>query len=234
MKLSIIIPVYNEKNTLKEIVARVEAVKMPGIDKEIILVDDCSKDGSTQVLKKLKGNYLKIFFYKNQGKGAALKAGIALAKGDIIVFQDADLEYDPNDFNVLIKPILEKKADITFGTRFVNQNFILFGKKKTIHGTHWIGNKGLTLIFNILYGTKLTDVEPCYKMFRSSVLKSVRVNSNRFEYDIELMCKLVKRGHKIVQLPIKYNPRKFEEGKKINWKDGVIAGLTMLKFRFSS
>jgi len=184
------------------------------------------------MLKKIKKKYVKIFQDRNQGKGAALRAGVKAATGNIIIFQDADLEYDPKDYVNLLQPILHDKTKITFGSRFVKEKFVLFGKNKTIHSTHWIGNKLLTLIFNILYGTRLTDVEPCYKMFRSDILKNIKIVSNGFEYDIELMCKLVKKGHKIIQLPISYYPRAFDEGKKINWKDGIIAFLTMVKYRF--
>lgn len=232
MKLSIVIPVYNEAKTIKPLLKKIEGVYLGSVKKEIILVDDYSTDGSREILRKLKRKYIKIFQDKNKGKGAALKAGIKISSGDFIIFQDADLEYDPQDYKKLLQPILDKKTNITFGTRFVGQEFKPFGKHKTMHSTHWIGNKFLTFAFNFLYGTRLTDVEPCYKLFKSSILKSIEVKTNRFEYDIELMCKLVRKGHKIVQLPIAYNPRRFEEGKKINWKDGVVALWTMIRNRF--
>ena len=232
MKLSIIIPVYNEAQTLKEILKRIEEVDLGKIQKEIILIDDTSTDNSKEIIKKLKGNYIKIFHKKNTGKGGALKSGIRVATGNLIVFQDADLEYDPKDYLKLLQPILDSKASITFGSRFVNEKLILFGSNKSLHPSHWLGNKFLTSTFNLLYNTKLTDAEPCYKMFKSDVLKEIDVESDGFEYDIELMCKLVKKGHKILQLPISYTPRSFEEGKKINWRDGIVALLTMIKHRF--
>lgn len=234
MKLSIIIPVYNEAKTIKELLKRIESVDLGRVKKEIVLVDDFSTDGSREILKKLTSKYVTILQSKNRGKGAALKAGIKASTGDFIIFQDADLEYDPNDYSKLINPILKNNASIAFGSRFVNKKFHLFGKKKTMHPIHWIGNKLLILVFNTLYGTKLTDVEPCYKMFRTEVLKNVDVKSDRFEYDIELMCKLIKKGYDIVQLPISFSPRTFEEGKKIStWKDGIAALIVMLKYRLS-
>jgi len=231
-KLSIVIPVYNEKDTIKEIIKKIEAVKLPNCSKEIIIVDDFSKDGSRDLIKSLKGNYVKIFQPKNMGKGAALKEGIKAATGNFIVFQDADLEYEPNDYKKLLKPIMQGKAEITFGSRFPKRARLL-PKKGTMHPVHWIGNNFLTLLFNTLYGTNLTDAEPCYKMFKSDILKAIEIKSNEFEYDIELMCKLVKKGHRILQLPIKYHPRSFEEGKKINWRDGLKAAWVMLKYRIA-
>lgn len=230
-KLSIIIPVYNEIKTLKEILRRIESVDLGNIKKEIILIDDYSADGSRELIKKLSNGHIAIFQERNKGKGAAIKAGIKKATGDFIIFQDADLEYDPRDYPKLLHPLLENKSDVVIGSRFTGEKLILFGKDKTSHRTHWIGNKILTLIFNILYFTNLTDVEPCYKVFKSEVLKSINIGSDGFEYDIELMCRLAKNRHTILQFPISYNPRSFSEGKKINWKDGINALLMMFKVR---
>ncbi len=231
MKLSILIPVYNEKNTIEKILKKIEAVNIGTVKKEIILIDDCSTDGSRELIQSLEGNYTKLFLEKNKGKGGALKRGIKAATGDFIIFQDADLEYDPEDYKSLLEPILRQQTEIIYGSRFVNQKFKPFGKGKDIYPTHLIGNKFLAFAFNFLYGTKLTDAEPCYKLFKSDILKSVTVNADGFEYDIELMCKLARKGYKVIQLPISYQPRSFGEGKKINWKDGVTAIKTMLKFR---
>ena len=232
MKMSIIIPVYNEAKTLRELLRRIEKISLGNIQKEIIIVDDCSTDGSREIIKKLGNRYVKILLNKNQGKGAAIKNGIKSATGDFIIFQDADLEYDPRDYSRLLKPIIKNNADIVIGSRFIGKKFVPFGKNKTPHRVHWIGNKSLTFIFNLLYRTALTDIEPCYKVFRSNVLRSINVSSNRFEYDIELMCKAIKNGYKLLQLPISYNPRSFKEGKKITWIDGVKAAYYIIKYRF--
>jgi len=233
VKLSVVIPVYNEKDTLQELLRRVERVKLP-LEKEIIVVDDFSTDGSREMVSMLPNRFLKILQPQNRGKGAALKAGIAVSSGEFIIFQDADLEYNPEDFTTLLQPVLRGETDMVFGSRFTDQHLALFGKERTMHLTHWAGNKALTLIFNTLYHTGLTDVEPCYKLFRSEVLRSVSVSADRFEYDIELMCKLVRKGYRVRQLPIRYAPRSFTEGKKISWKDGLVALRTMLQCRFSA
>ncbi len=232
MKLSILIPIYNEKRTLQEIIAKVAAVDIGAAKKEIILIDDSSTDGSSELIQSLEGDYIKLFLKKNKGKGGALKCGIKAATGDCIIFQDADLEYDPEDYKSLLEPILKQQTEIVYGSRFAKPKFNIFGKSSDIYLTHLLGNKILVLVFNLLYNTKLTDVEPCYKLFKTKILKSVTVNANGFEYDIELMCKLARKGHLVIQLPIKYKPRSFLEGKKISWKDGVTAIKTMLKFRF--
>ena len=232
-KLSIVIPVYNEQSTLLELVRRVEDVNLGEVEKEIIIVDDCSTDGSGEVVRTFEKRHRIIRFVRNQGKGAALKAGIALATGDFLVFQDADLEYDPNDLPKLLQPLLEEKAQVTFGSRFESLRFRFIGRERTMPPVHGLGNIGLAFLFNLLYGTHLTDSEPCYKMFRADIIKNIEVMSDRFEYDIELMCKLVRAGHVIQQMPISYHPRSFDEGKKISWRDGITALKTMIRYRFS-
>ncbi len=239
MKLSIIIPVYNEGKTLLRLLKKVEAAKLPkGIKKEIIMVDDCSSDGSRKLLKKLeKRKKYKIFYHgKNRGKGAAIKTALRHTTGDLVIFQDADLEYDPKDYRDLVQTLLNTNSTIVFGSRFGSTrakiSFRLSKKSRLSNVVHFVGNKFLLTAFNILYGTRLTDVEPCYKLFRKKTLKSVKVESDRFEYDIELTCKLLRKGNKIIQIPISYYPRSFEEGKKITWKDGIIALHHMVKHRF--
>lgn len=229
MKLSIIIPVYNEAATLAEIVRKVESVVIDGVDKEIVLVDDKSTDGSREWIERhAKKADVVVLLPKNRGKGGALKEGIANASGDVIVFQDADLEYDPIDFSTMIKPILQDKCQVVFGSRFAKKE----RHAADMYTIHRLGNSVLTFLFNLLYCTRLTDAEPCYKMFRADILKGMEVKADGFEYDIELMCKLRKKGYRICQMPISYNPRKFDEGKKITWVDGLKAAKVMLVQRF--
>lgn len=238
MKLSIIIPVFNEEKTLKEIVNRVKKSKLPrGIKKEIIIVDDGSTDNSILITKnlKLKNKRLSIrqFIHKkNQGKGAAVMTGFAKSTGDVIVIQDADLEYDPNDYTKLITPIINGKADVVYGTRLKNYPLRIFGKKKTPLISHYLGNRFLTLMTELLYGKKVSDMETCYKMFKKEVLKDININAKRFDFEPEFTAKILKKGYKIYEVPIKVKPRGYEEGKKISWKDGFIALWTLIKYRF--
>lgn len=232
MKLSIIIPVYDEEATISEIISRVKKVKLPkGISKEVVVVDDGSKDASAKILKRIKG--IKFFAHKvNQGKGAAVRTGLTHVSGDIVLVQDADLEYNPNDYPRLLKPILEKKAEVVYGTRLKNYPIKVLGTNHTPFITHYLGNKLLTLVTNFLYGGGLTDMETCYKVFTRQVAKSLRLKSNRFEFEPEITAKILKRGYKIFEVPIKVKPRGYDEGKKITWKDGFIAIWSLVKYRF--
>ena len=223
MKLSVIIPVYNEKDTLKEIIARVRALPL---EKEVILVDDCSKDGSREILKTLNDPDIRTVFHeKNQGKGAALRTGFQYVTGDVVVVQDADLEYDPTELLKLIEPIRNGKADVVYGSRFS-------GRTEKMSFSHRLGNKVLTVATNILYGTKLTDMETCYKMVKAPIIRSLKLRANRFDFEPEITAKLLKSGKKILEIPISYNGRDWEEGKKITWKDGFAALWSLIKYRF--
>lgn len=222
-KLSIIIPVYNEKDTIRDILDRVKAVD---IEKEIILVDDFSTDGSREILQGLAEKGEKVFFHeRNMGKGASLRTGFAHVTGDYCMVQDADLEYDPEDYHRLIAPVLKGKAEVVYGSRFT-------GEHRNMFFHHWVGNKFLTLVTNLLYNTTISDMETCYKLFRSDIIKSVNIKSNRFNFEPEITAKVLKKGFRIYEVPISYAGREFSEGKKITWRDGFSALWTLLKYRF--
>jgi len=227
VKLSIIMPVYNERDTLREILHQVRAVELPGIDKEILAVDDGSTDGSRDILaEEAAAGDLKVFYHDlNQGKGAGVRTGIEHATGDIILIQDADLEYDPRDYPALIRPIIEKRVTVVYGSRFL-------GPRKAMLFWHMLGNKLLTLTTNVLYNTILSDMETCYKCFRADVVKGIPLRSRRFEFEPEITAKVLKRGHRIFEVPISYYGREFHEGKKISWRDAPIAFWTLIKYRF--
>jgi glycosyltransferase involved in cell wall biosynthesis len=222
-------PVYNEANTIHEILKRIEAVDLAGVRKELIIVDDASKDGTREILDDLrKDTRHKIYFHaQNMGKGAALRTALTYATGDIIIVQDADLEYDPAEYAELLKPILEGRADVVYGSR-------LSGAKvaRAFNFWHFAGNKLLTLITNVLYNSILSDMETCYKVFRADVIKNIQIRSNRFDFEPEITAKILKRKHKLYEMPISYYGRDFSEGKKITWRDGFAAIWALIKYRF--
>ncbi len=225
--VSIIIPVYNEKNTIMQLLEKVKKAPTCNLKKEIIIVDDCSEDGTKEVLKKI--NQAKVFFHeKNKGKGAAIRTGLQHTRGDIILIQDADLEYNPDEYEKLLKPIIAEKAEVVYGSRFA------YGKvfDKNMYYSHCLGNMILTKATNLLYSSQLEDMETCYKVFKKDVLGGIELKSDRFEIEPELTAKLLKKGIAIHDVPITFQPRGFHEGKKINWKDGVIALWTLIKWRW--
>ena len=223
MKLSIVIPIYNEEKTLLTILEKVRAQDM---EKEIILVDDGSTDGTREILSSLDYPEVRVILHdQNQGKGAALRTGFREVTGDIIIIQDADLEYNPEEYRFLIKPILDGVADVVYGARFLG------GPHRVLYFWHYCGNKLLTLITNVLFNINLNDMETCYKVFKREALQGLTIVSNRFGFEPEITAKMVKRGQRIYEIPISYFGRTYAEGKKITWKDGVVALYTLLRFR---
>jgi len=238
-KLSIVMPAYNEIDTIQEILRRVSAVEI-GLEKEIIIVDDGSKDGTRDFLSTIKNNekevldllpshdprsFKIIFHEQNKGKGGALRTGFGEVTGDIVVIQDADLEYDPQDLKKLIKPILEDKADVVYGSRFLGR-----GRPQGILFSSFVANKVLTFISNIMTGWSITDMETCYKMMKASILKEIKLTSDRFGIEPEITAKLAKKKVRIMELPISYFGRNHATGKKINWKDGLSAIYHIIRF----
>ncbi|MCI0423074.1 MAG: glycosyltransferase family 2 protein [Acidobacteria bacterium] len=222
-KLTVVIPVYNERNSLQEIIQRVQSVP---IEKEIILVDDFSSDGTRDLLRDLEKQKFKVLYHeKNMGKGAALRTGFQQATGEFVIVQDADLEYDPNDYPKLLQPILDGKADVVYGSRFS-------GGRSNMTSLHTLGNLFLTGMTNLLYRASITDMETCYKLFKRATIQGVRIDSNRFNFEPEITAKILKRGLRIVEVPISYSGRSFSEGKKITWRDGFSAVWTLIKYRF--
>jgi glycosyltransferase involved in cell wall biosynthesis len=224
MKLSIVIPCYNEESTIASLVAAVE--KAPYPDKEIIIVDDCSTDGTHGVLATLQGRVAQIIFHQvNQGKGAALRTGFQHATGDVVIIQDADLEYDPNEYECLVAPIREGKADVVYGSRFMGA-----APHRVLYFWHRVGNGLLTLMSNMFTNLNLTDMETCYKVFRREVIQSIPIEENRFGFEPEITAKLAKRDLRIFEVGISYYGRTYAEGKKIGWKDGFRAVYCILKY----
>jgi glycosyltransferase involved in cell wall biosynthesis len=224
VNVSVIIPVYNERDTIFEVVQRVQ--KQP-FDTEIIIVDDGSSDGTTELLKQTDWpENVHVFFHqKNMGKGAALRTGFPHARNNISIIQDADLEYNPDDFGVVLKPILDGVADVVYGSRFlgIHRSFMLH---------HYVGNKLLTVMTNVLYNNMLTDMETGYKAFRTEIIKGVKIKSDRFDFEPEITAKVLKKGYRIYEVPIYYAGRDYTEGKKITWRDGFSAIWALIRFRF--
>ena len=224
MKLSVVMPAYNEIATIDEIIKRVKAVEL---EKELIIVDDCSTDGTREYLQKLRDPQIRVFFHdKNMGKGAALRTGIQQASGDVVVIQDADLEYNPQEFHQLLAPILDGRADVVYGTRFG-------GSTNRVHlFWHYVANRMLTLFSNMFTNLNLTDMEVCYKMFRAQVIKNITLRSNRFGFEPEVTAKVARMDCRVYETPVSYAGRDYSEGKKIGWKDAVKAIFAIIYFRF--
>lgn len=223
--LSVVMPVYNERTTIEEMISRVLAVPLRI---ELVVVDDGSKDGTRDILQRLQAErgFTLILQPRNQGKGAALRRGFEDATGDLVVIQDADLEYSPEEFPALIELICQGRADVVYGSRFL-------GRHRVFLFTHYAGNRLLTFITNVLYNTMLTDMETCYKVMRAEVLRSFELRSDGFGIEPEITAKIFKRKYRVYEVPITYDGRGYEEGKKITWRDGVVALWVLLKYRFT-
>jgi glycosyltransferase involved in cell wall biosynthesis len=223
VKLSVVIPVYNERDTIREILERVKSVDL---EKEIVVVDDFSTDGTRDVLNGLDDEEIKVFFHeRNMGKGAALRTGFGSVTGDVVVIQDADLEYDPNEYPKLIQPIMEGRADVVYGSRFRGGEY-----HRVLFFWHMLGNRFLTLLSNMLTNLNLTDMETCYKVFRREVIDGIKIEEDRFGFEPEITAKVARMGARIYEVGISYAGRSYAEGKKIGWKDGVSAVRCIIKY----
>jgi glycosyltransferase involved in cell wall biosynthesis len=224
--LSVIVPVFNERTTVAEVLRRIRAVSLP-VDVEVVVVDDGSSDGTDKVLAALGDSTIRIITHpRNRGKGAAIRTGMEAVRGELVLVQDADLEYDPEDWNKLLDPILRGKARVVYGSRFT-------GERKNMMPLHWIGNRFLSLITNILYSSTLSDMETCYKLFDRRVLEGITIESDKFEFEPEITAKVLRRGFRIYEIPISYAGREADEGKKITWRDGLGAVKALVKYRFT-
>jgi glycosyltransferase involved in cell wall biosynthesis len=224
--LTVIVPVYNERATVAEIVRRVRAAEVP-LTVDVVVVDDGSDDGTDKVLAAIEDSTVRVVTHeKNKGKGAAIRTGLEHARGDLVVIQDADLEYDPDDWPRLLEPVLKHKAVVVYGSRFT-------GERKNMLPLHWLGNRFLSLVTNVLYSSTLSDMETCYKLFDRRVLDGVTVVSNRFDFEPEITAKVLRRGYRIYEVPISYAGREVDEGKKITWRDGIGALKALVKYRFT-
>ncbi|MFH1149524.1 MAG: glycosyltransferase family 2 protein [Actinomycetota bacterium] len=228
MKLSILIPVFNEHATIAQILAKVRSVDIGEIAREIVVVDDGSTDGTREILAAEEAEHHTTVLYHdvNRGKGAAIRTGLERVTGDYVIIQDADLEYDPDDYRVLLAPVLKKKAEVVYGSRFT-------GERRNMLFWHMLGNKLLSLVTNILYNTTLSDMETCYKLFSREALQGITIRADRFDFEPEITAKILKKGIRIWEVPISYAGREFDEGKKITWKDGFAALWTLIKYRFA-
>jgi len=243
MKISIIIPAYNEENSIKELLEKVLTVDLDSLnlEKEIIVIDDGSSDATIEKIKDVQKKHKNIILLKhekNKGKGAAIRKGIEHTTGDIIIIQDADLEYNPNEYIKLLKPFEDNEVKVVYGSRYhkikdKEKRSLFLGKKyKKSYSLAYLGGRILTWITNLLYNGDISDEATCYKVFRSDVLKNIKLKCTKFEFCPEVTAKVLKKGYKITEVPISYNPRTFEEGKKINYKDGFEAIWTLIKYRF--
>jgi len=226
--LSIIMPVYNEKNTIEKAIKEVKRVKLFSMKKQIIIIDDCSTDGTRDILRKIKKrdkSIIVVFKEKNQGKGSAVREGIKYATGDFIIIQDADLEYTPEDYSIMLMPVLKGYADVVYGSRFL-------GPHRSFLFWNYIANKFLNFFTNFIYNTTLTDMETCFKLFKSEIIKNIKLRSNGFEIEPEITSKVIKKNVRIYEVPIQYFGRGYEEGKKIKAIDGIKAFWTLLWYRF--